>query len=322
MNSKVMMLLAGVMLLGAVIAGYLGLRASAQPQKAALQAPVLPVAGGRAPAENGRYAVVIAGRELPPSLPIKPEDLYVEYLRQVPPQTYGRVEELVGKRPMVSIPVGAMITEAAMLPGGDLSKLVRPGERAMAIAVDEVVGGGGFVRPGDFVDVLLYVKSQSGGRDQADNSAQVVLSALRVLSYGPRLAPVDTATKPAEEDDKSKQDAGNTAKTAVLSVPEEQMTKLVLASNEGVLRLAVRSALEQSTKVAAAQGIAASSKVMLEDERRLITARSLLPNRAVAAAPVQRVASAPAKKATTAKAAPAKSSVIIQRGSAVQQVVP
>ncbi len=322
MNSKLMIVLAGVMLVGAIIAGYLGYKASAQPQKVAMSpAQNAAPANGRPAADNGRFAVVIAGRELLANAPIKPEDLYIEHMRQVPPQSYGRVEELVGKRPMVTIPVGAMVTEAAMLPGGDLSKLVKPGERAMAIGVDEVVGGGGFVRPGDFVDVLLYAKGQGGSRERVESSAQLVLSALRVISYGPRLAP--TAVEPGTQNNKEEpKEEGSVARTAVLAVPELQMTKLVLASNEGVLRLAVRSAQEAGPATGdATLAKAGKPEAALPDAQRLlITASALLPGRSVATpAPVQRVASSkPSVKRTTVQAAP-KSSVVIQRGNSVQQ---
>ncbi|MEL0027488.1 MAG: RcpC/CpaB family pilus assembly protein, partial [Perlucidibaca sp.] len=67
--------------------------------------------------------------------------------------------------------MGALLQLSDLQPGSEVARLLRPGERAIAIPVDEVVGGGGFVQPGDLVDVLLFLRGENGGKD----SAQVVM---------------------------------------------------------------------------------------------------------------------------------------------------
>lgn len=49
-----------------------------------------------------------------------------------------------------------------------------------------MVGGGGFVLPGDYVDVMLFVRDERDG--ESTPLAQLVLPGVRVLTYGERIA--------------------------------------------------------------------------------------------------------------------------------------
>lgn len=62
--------------------------------------------------------------------------------------------------------------------------MIRPHERAVAVAVDDVIGAAGQLRPGDYVDVLLFLREEN---NNPQSSAQVVLPALRVLSVGEQM---------------------------------------------------------------------------------------------------------------------------------------
>lgn len=59
--------------------------------------------------------------------------------------------------------------------------MIRPDERALGVMIDEVSAAGGQLSPGDYVDILLFLRQDSGNPQQ---SAQVVLPAVRVLSVG------------------------------------------------------------------------------------------------------------------------------------------
>lgn len=108
----------------------------------------------------------------------------------------------------------------------------------MAIAVDEVVGGGGFVLPGDYVDVMLFVRDERDG--ESTPLAQLVLPGVRVLTYGERIA------VGSDGQDRSNQEKDpRPPRTAVLAVPEDGVARLMLASQAGSLRLAIRSKDEE-----------------------------------------------------------------------------
>jgi len=113
--------------------------------------------------------------------------------------------------------------------GSVLAATVPAGKRALAITVDEVIGGGSYLQPGDRVDVLYYVQSPEDGRPQL---ARRLLQGVRVLAYGERLTSV------APDEGASLRHA---ARSAVLAVSAVQAPALLLAEQTGRLRLAILS---------------------------------------------------------------------------------
>ncbi|MEE9100451.1 Flp pilus assembly protein CpaB [Pseudomonas nitroreducens] len=237
MNSKVLMVFAGLLLLCAGVVGYLGLSVGkpAAPVAGAVQ-EVAPVAMAEAD-KLQRTPVVVARRELAALTVIGKDDLAVELLHTAPKGSYPKPEALIGQRVWVTVPAGSILSAALMEPGGPLARTIRSDERAMAIAVDEVIGGGGFVLPGDYVDVMLFVKDQQG--TDRIVSAQVVLPGVRVLTYGEQIAVANDGQARNAGDPKDK--TPRPPRTAVLAVPAEAASRLMLASQAGSLRLAVRS---------------------------------------------------------------------------------
>ncbi|MBF3089350.1 type 4b pilus Flp biogenesis protein RcpC, partial [Pseudomonas aeruginosa] len=239
MNSKVLMALAGLLLLGAVLLGYLGVSIGRAPSNA--HAPSVAPASAAVDAsleKLERKPVLVASRDLPALAVIGKDDLSVERLRTAPVGSYDRPEALLGKRVWVAVPAGSILSAATLEPGGPLARTIRPDERAMAIAVDEVVGGGGFVLPGDYVDVMLFVRDERDG--ESTPLAQLVLPGVRVLTYGERIA------VGSDGQDRSNQEKDpRPPRTAVLAVPEDGVARLMLASQAGSLRLAIRSKDEE-----------------------------------------------------------------------------
>ena len=138
------------------------------------------------------------------------------------------------------------MSEQSFEVGGPLSRMIRPDERALAVAIDEVSGAGGQLTPGDYVDILLFLRQDAANPQQ---SAQVVLPAVRVLSVGEELGLTSDgqlARQPLNAEEALKQAQSRAAaRTAVLAVPEPLLNQLMLATQAGTLRLAVRSAQEQ-----------------------------------------------------------------------------
>jgi pilus assembly protein CpaB len=106
-----------------------------------------------------------------------------------------------------------------------LSALVKPGMKAVTIRVNDVEGVGGFVLPGDHVDVVLTRQI-----DKGQASSEVVLQDTRVLA-------VDQSA-----DERANKAA--VAKSVTLEVSIVQAQKLWLASSVGSLSLLLRKAGE------------------------------------------------------------------------------
>ncbi len=308
MNSRVMLLLAVVLLLAAGIAGYLGYKATSdakeevrQAQQVARQAQVAATA-----ATANKIPVVVAQRPIPAFQKITAEDISLDYVRVEPPQTFRRLEDLLGQVLQVNVAPGQLIDRQHLQPGGEIARLLRPGERAVAIAIDEVIGGGGFVQPGDSVDVLMYVP----GDNRPSSSAQVVMRALRVVGMGTQVVgpqPPQGQGEQVVQDQTAARDARRQARTAVLAVNEPDVTRLMLASSVGILRLAIRPAGEQlADSGAAAPGRTGPGSNSLVRVGALVTGIAPAP---VQAAPTYVRAAAPA-----AAVRPAKPSIVIFRG--------
>ena len=246
MNSRISMILAGVLLIGALIAGYWGLVLSRAPEPAA--APVVSVEKTVAAAEDQtRQPVVVLVHDAPAFVPLTAADLVVEKLLTAPAGSLTQLDQAIGRMPLRTLGAGTWLTEDSFSAGGPLARMIRPDERALAVSVDEVIGAGGQLSPGDYVDVLLFLRQDAGNTEQ---SAQIVLPAMRLLSVGDQLGlandgkpAVPPPVTPEERALAAQRKAA--ARTVVLAVPEPLLSRLMLAAQAGVLRLAVRSADEK-----------------------------------------------------------------------------
>ncbi|KQW81802.1 Flp pilus assembly protein CpaB [Brevundimonas sp. Root1279] len=127
--------------------------------------------------------------------------------------------------------VGRKIVRAG--DGGFLAAYLEPGMRAMAIKVEAETLAGGFILPGDRVDVVLTRETNlsNAGADTADRpkfASGTVLSNIKVLAIG-------SATRAA--DDAQTADGA----TATLEVRPTDAELLALAASEGKLSLSLRS---------------------------------------------------------------------------------
>jgi pilus assembly protein CpaB len=109
-------------------------------------------------------------------------------------------------------------TIAANLPQGQL---------AFAVPINDVTGAGGFIRPGDVVDVMLTRTIPGEGATASDKMTDVVLQSVPVLAVDQESN--ENNTKPA------------IAKTVTLQVDGPSAQKLALAQQMGVLTLALRN---------------------------------------------------------------------------------
>jgi pilus assembly protein CpaB len=252
MNSRVTLGLAGLLLLGAIIAGYWGLTLSRQPvvEPAAAPAAVAVVSPNAAPAtpveDPTRQPVVVLLRDIAPFVKITAADVAVEKLRTAPAGSLGAVDQVIGRTPWRPLSAGSWLSEESFEAGSQLARMIRPGERALAVAVDEVINAGGQLAPGDYVDVLLFLRKDE---NNLQPSAQLVVPAVRVLVVGSQMGLTNEgqpASPARTEEERLRQEQQRmAARSVVLAVPEPLLSRLMLASGAGVLRLAVRSADEQ-----------------------------------------------------------------------------
>ncbi|PAA24898.1 Flp pilus assembly protein CpaB [Pseudomonas fragi] len=295
MNNRRSLILAALLFVGAIAAGYWGLVLSRQQSVAEVPVTQAVEQGVAAAEDKTRQSVVVLVRDVPPNVALTADDVTLEKLRTAPAGSLTAIDQAVGRTPWRSLSAGTWLEEQSFAMGGPLARMIRPDERALAVMIDEVSGVGGQLSPGDYVDVLLFLRQDV---DNPQQSAQVVLPAVRVLSVGAELGltsdgKLASQPKTAEEALKLEQNRAN-SRTAVLAIPELLLNQLMLATQAGTLRLAVRSADEQRlSKYWAGEQ---QSPTNLENAKRSLYQFNQLAMASPARAPVRSPAGAPRER--------------------------
>jgi pilus assembly protein CpaB len=178
--------------------------------------------------EMQRVVVAIAPIEQGKS--VAADALSLEAVALVPDGSFQKIDDVIGRKVYQAVAKGEPLLSRHFRPPGPVASRIKPGERAIAVKVDGVIGLGGFIQPDDRVDVLIYL-----ARDQqevSDTQARVLLENIRVLAYGSNLE--------RREQDAKDDNTDSNARTAVLAVPEADVDRLMLGASKGSLRLALR----------------------------------------------------------------------------------
>ncbi|MDA1240883.1 MAG: Flp pilus assembly protein CpaB [Chloroflexi bacterium] len=143
------------------------------------------------------------------------------------------IDQVVGKFALLPVVVGEpvlLVKLADSQPGSSLAALIPPGRVAVSVAVNDVIRTGGFIAPGDRVDVYGVVT------DDPSDVAQLVLADITVLAVS-RTAVGDDLSDPRStgRDNPRSLDA-----TVTLAVTSEEARRLVQVDEVGKLRLALR----------------------------------------------------------------------------------
>jgi pilus assembly protein CpaB len=153
-------------------------------------------------------------------------------------------ENAIGRGVMSPLYQGEPVLDARLAPvgsGGGLAATIRPGMRACAVKVDEVVGVAGFVTPGMRVDVLISGDPPGPARPDQGTLVKTLLQNIEVLSAGTDIQK-DNEGKPQQ------------VHVVNLLVTPEQAEVLSLASNQTHIQLVLRNPMD--TQVAQVTGSA------------------------------------------------------------------
>lgn len=234
MNMQAMRILAMLFALGAVVLGYVGYRLSTAP----VEEPQPGVQVEPEPVEDLRR-LIIATRRIEAGADITADDLTTIEVPVAREGGFHTIETLLERSPAVGIAAGEIVLESHFHTGSRVARLLEPGMRAIAVKVDEVIGGGAYVQPGDYVDVLVYLRG--GMAEVRRSTGQIVIKRVQVLAYGKSVA-VSQDGRVVNPEEAARAEPGS--RSAVLAVPRDQAGRLVLAENAGSIRLAVVSSRE------------------------------------------------------------------------------
>lgn len=181
---------------------------------------------------NGLVTAIVAGRDIEFGQPIQPQMLQIiSWPREaLPVGAFTDLDALLPqngglpRRAKDNMAQGELILAAKVSDFGEKVTIVQTlGEntRAMSIRVDAVTGVGGFVTPGDTVDIVL---TQGGGEELR---AITIMQNIRVIG-------VDQLANEQEN-------APVVARTVTVEVTPEDSQKLALAQSAGTLSLTLRT---------------------------------------------------------------------------------
>ncbi|PKL97374.1 MAG: Flp pilus assembly protein CpaB, partial [Gammaproteobacteria bacterium HGW-Gammaproteobacteria-9] len=127
--------------------------------------------------------VVVATMEIPFGQAIEAQQVMVVRMPRgtVPDDAFDAVDQVSGKIATFSMLRGDIVRGARVaehLGGSTLASLIAKDKRAVSVRVDDVVGVGGFLLPGNRVDVLATRRIGSG----EETEAKTILQDLRVLA--------------------------------------------------------------------------------------------------------------------------------------------
>lgn len=204
-----------------VLLAIVGIRLSQEPASSAV-----------ALAPESPYRVMVSSRDLAPNSVITAEDVQAIPYPLSTGGTFVKPEDVIGKEVYVPVPKGEVLRTSHFEMNSVLSEQVKPGYRAMAVSVDETIGTGGYLLPGDKVDVIFATRAS---RETSNQSvARRILADITVLAFGNVIQGnviQGNSVKPEEA-------SGKRSRTAVLEIPEAEISKLLLAETSGSLRLA------------------------------------------------------------------------------------
>lgn len=231
MSSTTLKIVAAVAVLLALVLAVVGYRYSRSFAEKAEQAQ-------KAEEERKQAQQTLAVVAVKPLLAYKPiarDAIALVPVAIVPKNPYTSLDQVVDKVPLIDIDAGAPVTQRYFTESSILARAIPEGFKAVSVEVTDVVAVGGFIRPGDVVDVLLFLR---GGQSIDEEQARVLLEGVRVLAYQEQ---VIDRPEGVEEDPKDKDRRRSTARTrtAVLAVADKDTTKLMLGASAGELRLAL-----------------------------------------------------------------------------------
>lgn len=180
--------------------------------------------------------VVVATRPIDARTVIEPAAIRLQArpAATLPPNCAISVDEVIGQVAMAPLMEGEPIARTAIAPRTaslGMAYAVPTGKRAVAVALDPIIGVAGFLKPGDRVDVVATFTVDE------IKVTKTVLQDVTLLAIGPEIRPEQQVRTASASNARPREQAN-----ATLAVTPTQAEKLILAEAGGRLRLTLRPA--------------------------------------------------------------------------------
>lgn len=185
------------------------------------------------------------------------------------------MNELIGTVVRYPITAGEPVTQGSLVSPGDrgfLAAALGPGMRAVTVPVTAMTGVGGFIFPGDRVDLVLTQEIQGEGEGDPLRASETFLRNIRVLATD------QTTEKTTDENGKT---VVTEFRTVTLEVTPKIAEKVAVAQSVGTITLALRSLSDSQGELerALASGdIKIPANATPEQEEKLLRAAAARPS--------------------------------------------
>jgi pilus assembly protein CpaB len=238
MDKKKLMLLLGALVIAigtAMAARSLLTGGSAPKAEAAQQVPQGP-------------KVLVAQRALPVGTIITADSVsFQQWPKEMVQDAYfidgeADMNKLLGTVVRYPVTAGQPVTQGALVSPGDrgfLAAALGPGMRAVTIPVSQKTGVGGFVFPGDRVDLVLTQTVRSQGSSESLKTAETILRNVRVLA-------TDQSTESETVEGKT---VVRAFRTVTVEVTPKIAEKVAVAQTIGTISLSLRSLADNQAEL-------------------------------------------------------------------------
>ncbi|GAB3374344.1 Flp pilus assembly protein CpaB [Spongiibacter taiwanensis] len=237
MQARTLKIIAALLIISAIVMGVIGYKISQQDTSRAHAATTTSESSNA----EITYAqkLLVVNQDLP-----KGSVLTEEHLELLPfpipvDDSFAKVTDVVNKRLEYGVRKGDVIRAEHFIKKSLLAEDITEGHRAIAVDVNEVVGTGGFLVPGDYVDVIYTARA--GKENYEKSHSRRVLRNVRLLAYGADIGedlPEVANPEEAKRGQSQQKDSGKRSRSAVLEVALDDINILTLAESSGTLRLA------------------------------------------------------------------------------------
>ena len=237
MDKKKLLLLIGALVIavGTAMAARSLLTGAGSPQAQAAQVPKGP-------------KVLVAQRGLPVGTIITADSVSFQlWPKEMVQDAYfidgqADMNKLLGTVVRYPITAGQPVTQGALVAPGDrgfLAAALGPGMRAVTIPVSAKTGVGGFVFPGDHVDLMLTQTVAAKDNGNPLKATETILRNIRVLA-------TDQSTETTTEEGKT---VVRDVRTVTLEVTPKIAEKIAVAQTIGTLSLSLRSLADNQSEL-------------------------------------------------------------------------
>ena len=172
--------------------------------------------------------VVVAAKDIPEGTIIDRIALKTVLvpMPMVPVGAYSSLDSVAGRVARVAVFTGETIVPGRLAPvgtGGGLELKIPPGQRAMAVRINDVAGISGLLQPNSRVDVLVTIQDPNSPKQVA----KLFMSNMLVLSVGTEIQ-------------RDAQGKAINATTVTLAVTPTEAEQLAIAMNTGAIQLVLR----------------------------------------------------------------------------------